>query len=194
MPGPYRTVQRTDDGTRTAIVGPEIDGAWTVRIGQPPTTIMVRRLADGRPATALIADAARDETVLFDPPLALVPRPGVPAPAAETTAIALYPGVLPDGPEPGERPKRTGTAERRFLAVEPAAWALEGRSLNAQRLTHELVLSLRPATIRQRYESTAVRGRGIVEETLVERVSVLGIRIGGREEHATVVEFVQPDQ
>ncbi len=190
VPGPYRTLQSIGDATRTAEVGPENDGRWTVRFGDPATTIVVARLEDGRPATARIADPRRDETVVFDPPLALVPRPGQQAPAAETTTITLYQGLWPEEDLDAARVKRRGEAERRFVGFEAASWGFEGREFPAQQLTHELVLSLNPATVRQVYVSVAVKGRGIVEESMDERVIVLGVRIGGREERVEVIEFI----
>ena len=190
VPGPYRTIQRVGDDTRTAEVGPEIQGSWTVRFGDPPTTIVVARLQDGRPATARIVDPRRNETVVFNPPLALVPEPGQPPPAIETTAITLYQGLWPEEDLSTKRAKRRGEAERRFLGFDDTTWDSEGRQLPAQRLTHELVLGLSPATVRQVYESLAVHERGIVEESLSERVIVLGVRIGGREERIEVLEFI----
>jgi len=189
VPGPYTTTQRVDESRRTASVGPERAGVWTVRVGEPATTIVVERLEDGRPATARIADARRDETVVFEPPLALVPTPGAEPPAAETTSISLYAGLSPERDLTGLSPTRTGTAERRFLGVEATTWTFDDRELPAQRLTHELVLKLSPATIRQTYKSIAVEELGIVEETLQERVIVFGVRISGRSEHVEVVQF-----
>ena len=190
VPGPYQATQRVDGELRTATVEPERGGDWSVRFGDPATTIVVTRLDDGRPATARIADAGRNETAVFDPPLALVPASGSEPPARETTEIALYKGLWPDGNLSTRRPTRRGTAERRFLGAEDLTWTLDGRSRPAQRLKHELVLELGPATIRQVYESVAVEGMGIVEETLEERVIVLGVRIGGRTERVEVIDFV----
>lgn len=186
VPGPYATVQRTEAGTRTARVSAEVDNTWTVTIGDPPTTIVVTRLPDGRPATARIANPDRDETAVFDPPLALVPAEE----PIETTTVTLYSGLHPDADLRGTRAKRSGEAERRFLEIEDTTWTFDGKIYPAQRLTHELVLSLSPATVRQTYDSLAVENMGIVMETLSERLTVLGVRIGGRDETTEVVEFV----
>ncbi|MEQ8843807.1 MAG: hypothetical protein RIB58_03050 [Phycisphaerales bacterium] len=190
VPGPYRTVQAVGQETRTATVTAETNNTWTVRFGDPPTTILVTRTPDGRPATALIADPARNETVVFDPPLPLVPAPDHAPPAEETASIALYKGLHPQGPPASLKPTRTGSATREFLGVENASWAFQGQAFPAQTLTHMLTLSLSPAQIRQTYRSTAVQSRGIVVEELEERVTVLGIRIGGRQETAQVIEFI----
>lgn len=186
VPGPYRTTRETGDGPRDTIVSAEVDGAWTVRTGRPPTTIAVVRLPDGRPATAWIADGERGETAVFDPPLALLPSDEV----AVTSGLAIYRGVHPQGPPPGLEPTNTGRATRRFLGFEPLQWTWQGRPRPAQVLRHELVLSLSPAEVRQTYESVAVEGLGIVEEASRERVSVLGVVVRSSRKNARLVEFV----
>lgn len=186
VPGPYATVQRTEAGTRRARVSAEANDTWTVTIGDPPTTIVVTRLPDGRPATARIANPDRNETAVFDPPLALVPADE----PIESTTVTLYSGLHPFADLDGTRPKRSGQADRRFLNIEDTTWTLDGNTYPAQRLTHELVLSLSPATVRQAYESLAVENMGIVMETISERITVLGVRIGGRDETTEVVEFI----
>lgn len=186
VPGPYETVRLTSSGHQRAVVSPEIGSTWTVSTGDPPTTIVVTRLPDGRPATARIANADRNETAVFDPPLALVPAEN----AAETTSVSLYQGVHPTEDLQGKRMKRTGTAERRFLSVEDSTWTLGDTTYSAQEMTHELVLSLSPAEVRQLYVSLAVDGFGIVRESMTERVGVLGVRIGGREEVTEVIKFI----
>ncbi len=189
VPGRYEAIQQNQDGTRTARVSAEANGQWTVTIGEPPTVIVVRRLQDGRPATASIANPARNETAIFDPPLALVPKPGQTAPATEATSVSLYRGLVAADDLENRRPTRTGTAERRFLGLLDQSWSLDGRAYPAQLMRHELVLSLGPAQVMQRYESLAVQGLGIVRETMVERVGVLGVRVSGREETIEVIEF-----
>lgn len=191
LPGPYQTRQRTQDGDRSASVTAEDQGSWTVTIGHPPTTVVVRWLDDGRPATASIANADRNETAVFEPPLALTPEPGRPAPATETSKVTLYRGLFDGGVPESEKPTRTGTAERSFLEAQNSTWSLNGSIYPAQLLMHELVLSLGPAQVRQRYESLAVEGKGIVRESMTEHVGVLGVRIGGREESTEVIEFVK---
>lgn len=186
VPGPYETVQRTATGPRTARVSAEMEGVWTVSLGEPPTTIVVTRLPDGRPATARIANAERNETAVFDPPLALVPAED----ATESSSVSLYRGLHPVEDLQGKQPKRTGSAERRFLAVKDGSWTLGDTTYPAQEMTHELVLSLSPAEVRQLYVSRAVEGLGIVRESMTERVGVLGVRVSGREETTEVVEFI----
>lgn len=188
LPGPATRLQATGDGERLTRVSAETDRAWTVTIGDPPTTIAVERLPDGRPATTLIAEPARNETAVFDPPLALVPRPGLAPPATETADVALYKGLYPQGVPAGVRPTRTGTAERHFLAVERETWRHAGRDHPAQRLHHELVLRLGPVQIRQLYDSLAVKDRGIVDETMTRRISVLGVTIQNSTETARTID------
>lgn len=187
LPGPYSTVRLTDDGTQRAHVSAERNGAWTVTIGDPPTTIEVQRLPDGRPATVSIANPDRNETAVFDPPLALVPIPGQPTPAAESVDVSLFSGrtVKED-----QRPTRTGTATRTFFAVELTTWTLNGREVPAQRMSHELLLDFGAAKVRQRYESLAVQGRGIVQQEMKERVTFLGVRVSGRTECFEITRFI----
>ena len=185
VPGPYETIQDIGSGQRVARVTAEVQGSWTVTIGDPAATIVVTRLPDGRPATARITNPKRNETAVFEPPLALVPSGN----AVETAAVTLYRGLHPQAALEDEQPKRTGEAERRFLAVADDTWSLDGVAYPAQVMTHELVLSLSPAQVRQTYVSTAVGGLGIVKEEMVERVGVLGVRVSGREERSEVIEF-----
>lgn len=187
LPGPYSTERSTNEGTQRAQVTAERSDAWTVTIGDPPTTIQVRRLADGRPATASIANPDRNETAVFDPPLALVPIPGQPTPAAESVDVSLFSGLEVKA---DQRPTRTGTATRTFFAVEPASWTLEGEDVPAQRMSHELLLDFGAAKVRQRYESLAVQGRGIVKQEMNERVTFLGVRVSGRTERFEITRFV----
>jgi hypothetical protein len=187
-PGPTTRLQETDKGERTTRVSPEIGNAWTVTIGDPPTTIAVQRLPDGRPATTLIADPQRNETAVFDPPLPLLPKPGLAPPATETASLTLYKGLHPTGIPPGTRPTRTGTAERRFLAAQPATWADAGTPRPAQRLVHELILSLGPLQIRQSYETLATRELGVVDETMTRRITFLGVRVQSETETARTIE------
>lgn len=187
LPGPYGSVRSTDDGSERARVSAERDGAWTVTIGDPPTTIEVERLPDGRPATASIANPERNETAVFDPPLALVPAPEQPTPAAESVDVTLYRGLIM---QEGQRPTRTGTATRTFFAVEPATWVFERREMPAQRMAHELLLDFGAAKVRQRYDSLAVEGRGIVRQEMIERVTFLGVRVDARTETFEVTSFI----
>lgn len=187
LPGPYSTVRSTDDGIERARVSAERDGVWTVTIGDPPTTIEVERLPDGRPATASIANPDRNETAVFDPPLALVPVRGQPTPATESVDVTLYRGLTVGE---GERPTRTGNATRTFFAVEPATWVIDGREVPAQRMVHELLLDFGAAKVRQRYDSLAVRGRGIVQQEMIERVTFLRVRVGGRTETFELTRFI----
>lgn len=185
VPGPYETQRQTQDGLQDARVGPEVDGAWVVLFGEPATTIRVERLPDGRPATALIADPARQETAVFDPPLALLPSDE----PEEVSDLAIYRGLFPQGPPQGLAPKNTGKATRRFLDVEDTTWTWQGDVRPAQVLNHELVLDLSPAEIRQTHRSKAVEGKGIVEETIRERLSILGVVVRTKTTRASVVAF-----
>ncbi|MFI4916972.1 MAG: hypothetical protein ACIAS6_10765 [Phycisphaerales bacterium JB060] len=187
--GPYTTIRTSPDGPERTRVGPETGGRWTVNIGEPPTTIHATRLPDGRPATISIAEPARGETVVFDPPQALVPRPDATTPATEESSVTLYQGL---SVEPGQSPKRTGTATRTFFGIEPATWTKNGTTHPAQRMHHELLLDFGAAKVRQRYESLAVQRLGIVRETVTQRVTFLGVRISGSERTTELTEFDEP--
>ncbi|GIW73643.1 MAG: hypothetical protein KatS3mg103_0165 [Phycisphaerales bacterium] len=187
-PGPrVATLVREDGSRQRAVVGGETAEGWSVRIGPPGRTIRVVRLADGRPASALVADAERGETLAFDPPLALVPKPA--GPGLEEARVRLYVGEHDLDRLEGLRPVRTGRAVRRFLAVQPAQWQAHGRTYPAQRLEHELALELGPARIVIASQSVAVEGLGIVWERVVERVVVLGVTIRRQERQSEAVGF-----
>ncbi|MEQ9095527.1 MAG: hypothetical protein RIE32_04625 [Phycisphaerales bacterium] len=187
VPGPYTTVRSTRDGDQPTRVTAERNGRWTVTIGEPPTTIAVVRLPDGRPATTSISNPDRNETAVFEPPLPLMPAAGQTPPAVEESDVALYEGLSPAA---DARPSRTGTASRTFFAIEPTTWTIDGNTVPAQRMTHVLLLDFGAAKVRQRYESTAVENRGVVRETMRERITFLGVRVDGREEQFEVIEFI----
>jgi len=177
-------------------VSPERGNTWTVRfepaLGGKATTIVLRRLPDGRPATALLADAERGETVVFDPPLALTPPPRAEPPARESSSIALHEGLHPEGPEAGATPSRRGSATRDFLAIEPARWERDGSSRKAWRMRHRLRLRLGPATVTRDFQSLAVAGLGIVDERERGAVTVLGVPMGRTSTRTVLVEVLRP--
>lgn len=186
VPGPYQTRRETKSGVLIARVSAEVDGSWTVSVGEPAQVIRVVRLGDGRPATAWIANPDRRETAVFEPPLAMVPG----AETLESSGLTIFRGVHVDGPPLDLQPKNTGTATRRFLGLESTTWSWQGLALPAQVLRHELALSLSPALVLQTFESTAVAGMGIVEESTRERLSIFGAVVRSSEEHTRVVEFL----
>lgn len=201
LPGPFEAINTRRVGTGPAIeefveVSPEADGAWTVRFrragNDAASVVGVRRLADGRPATEFLVDAQRNETAVFDPPLALVPRPGAALPATESADVRLYDGVWTPEEARAREPSERGTAERRFRGIEQASWSAEDDPRPAWTLHHDLVLVLSPARVRQRYESTAVPRLGIVDESLALRVSVFGVPVQRRREAVELTEIVVP--
>lgn len=177
-------------------VSPERENAWTVRFepagSGKATTIILRRLPDGRPATALLADAARGQTLVFDPPLALMPTPRAEPPARESSSVALHEGLHPRGPEAGATPSRRGSATRDFFAIEPARWEHGGSSHTAWRMRHRLRLRLGPATVTRDFDSLAVAGLGIVDERERGGVAVLGVPLGRSVTRTVLVEVLRP--